>query len=90
MRAAGRHRLPGRHLHRPHHDGNQVPRAGHRVVVQPCARDRTPLGPAPAFGPLMDPTQAEALAVWLAEGLHQGRRPPRRLLAVRPLRASES
>ncbi|MBC2904770.1 hypothetical protein [Streptomyces cupreus] len=80
----------GRHLHCPHHEGNQVPRAGHRVVVQPCTRDRTPLGPALAFGPLTDPTQAEALAAWLAEGLHQGRRPPRRLLAVRPSRPPES
>ncbi|WP_338899604.1 hypothetical protein WBG99_31565 [Streptomyces sp. TG1A-60] len=74
----------GRHLRCPHQEGNQVPRAGHRVVVQPCARDRTPLGPALAFGPLTDPEQADALAHWLAEGLGQGRRPPRRLLAVRP------
>lgn len=80
----------GRHLRCPHHEGNQVPRTGHRVVVQPCTRDRKPLGPAVAFGPLMDPTQAEALAVWLAEGLHQGLRPPPRLLAVRPSRGSES
>jgi hypothetical protein len=76
----------GRHLHCPHHEGNQVPRTGHRVVVQPCARDRTPLGPALAFGPVIDAAQAEALADWLVDGLRQGRRPPRRLLAVRPSR----
>ncbi|MFE7767842.1 hypothetical protein [Streptomyces sp. NPDC057438] len=79
----------GRHLHCPHHEGNQVPRAGHRVVIQPCTTDRTPLGPALAFGPLTDPVQAEALANWLAEGLRQGRRPPRPLLAVRPSRPPE-
>ncbi|MFI7017856.1 hypothetical protein [Streptomyces sp. NPDC050164] len=79
----------GRHLHCPHHEGNQVPRAGHRVVVQPCTRDRTPLGPALAFGPLTEPDQSQALADWLTEGLRQGRRPPRRLLAVRPSRRSE-
>lgn len=74
----------GRHLHCPHHEGNLVPRAGHRVVVQPCSRDRAPLGPALAFGPLTDPAQAEDLAEWLVEGLRGGRRPPRGLLAVRP------
>ncbi|WP_210592257.1 hypothetical protein [Streptomyces sp. GESEQ-35] len=79
----------GRHLYCPHQQGNQVARAGHRVVVQPCTQDRTPLGPAFAFGPLTDPAQAEDLATWLAEGLHRGRRPPRRLLAVRPSHGTE-
>ncbi|GEC08935.1 hypothetical protein SSP24_65900 [Streptomyces spinoverrucosus] len=79
----------GRHLYCPHHEGNQVARAGHRVVVQPCTRDRTPLGPALAFGPFTDPAQAEALAAWLAEGMGRGRRPPRHLLAVRPSHSTE-
>ncbi|MBA2951863.1 hypothetical protein [Streptomyces himalayensis] len=74
----------GRHLYCPHHEGNSVPRAGVRVVVQPCSRDRTPLGPALTFGPLTAAAHAEALAAWLADGLPQGRRPPRHLLAVHP------
>ncbi|MGP3974246.1 hypothetical protein ACTWQF_09415 [Streptomyces sp. 8N114] len=73
-----------RHLSCPHHEGNRVPRPGIRVVVQPCARDRTPFGPAITFGPLTVVSRAEDLATWLTNGLSRGCRPPRHLLAVRP------
>ncbi|KUM76125.1 hypothetical protein [Streptomyces curacoi] len=73
-----------RHLHCPHHAGNRVRRAGLRAVVQPCTRDRTPVGPALTLGPLTEVRDAEALAAWLTEGLRLGRRPPARLTAVRP------
>lgn len=73
-----------RHQYCPHHAGNRVRRTGLRAVVQPCTRDRTPVGPALAFGPLTEAPHAEALAAWLAEGLRLGQRPPRHLLAVRP------
>ncbi|MEU6663981.1 hypothetical protein [Streptomyces sp. NPDC046821] len=72
-----------RTLHCPHHARNWVPRPGIRLVVQPCTRDRKPLGSAVAFGPLTEPAQTEELADWLLTGLCQGHRPPKHLLAVR-------
>ena len=71
------------HLHCPHHEGNRVSREGIRVVVQPCARDRTPLGTALSFGPLTEAAHAEDLAAWLAVRMRQGSPPPRHLRSVR-------
>ncbi len=48
-----------RHLHCPHHGGNRVPRPGIRLILQPCIRDRTPLGATVTFGPLTDASQAK-------------------------------
>ncbi|MHC9296933.1 hypothetical protein ACRCUN_31100 [Mycobacterium sp. LTG2003] len=41
---------------------------GVMVLVQPCAIDRTPTGPAVMFGPIGDAESAVLLRDWLDEG----------------------
>jgi hypothetical protein len=41
---------------------------GVMVIVQPCAVDRTPLGPTLWIGPIRDDMDVDAVRVWLERG----------------------
>jgi hypothetical protein len=55
---------------------------GAMIIVQPCAVDRTPLGPALWIGPIRDDTDLHVVCTWLERGRWDPHTLPTRLKPV--------